>query len=42
MKTRGLNAISFAVMTIVSSGVSMYVMGLLLNLILGWDFTVSV
>jgi solute:Na+ symporter, SSS family len=41
-KTRGFNAISFAAMTVVSSGVSMYVMGLLLNLLLGWDFTVSV
>jgi solute:Na+ symporter, SSS family len=41
-KTRTLNAVSFAAMTIVSSGVSMYVMGLLLNLILGWDFTFSV
>lgn len=41
-KTRGLNAISFAVMTVFSSGISMYVMGLLLNLLLGWDFTVSV
>jgi SSS family solute:Na+ symporter len=41
-KTRALNAVSFAVMTIVSSGVSMYVMGLLLNLILGWDFQASV
>src|SRR5688500_3791111 len=41
-KTRGLNAISFAAMTIVSSGVSMYVMGLLLNLLLGWDFDVSI
>ena len=30
-KTRGLNAISFASMTIVSSGISMYAMGLLLE-----------
>ncbi len=41
-KTRGLNAISFAVMTVFSSGISMYAMALLLNLILGWDFHVSV
>src|ERR1700680_3826196 len=34
-KTRGLNAISFAVMTVFSSGISMYAMGLLLNLLLG-------
>ncbi len=41
-KTRGLNAISFAGMTVFSSGVSMYAMGKLLQLLLGWDFTVSV
>jgi SSS family solute:Na+ symporter len=41
-KTRALNAISFSVMTIFSSGISMYAMALLLNLILGWDFSVSV
>jgi len=40
-KTRGFNAISFAAMTIVSSGISMYAMGLLLNLLLGWNFSVS-
>jgi solute:Na+ symporter, SSS family len=37
-KTRGLNAISFAAMTIFSSGISMYAMGLLMSLLLGWDF----
>src|SRR5918995_3285513 len=41
-KTRGLNAITFAFMTVLSSGVSMYAMGKLLQLLLGWDFTVSV
>jgi solute:Na+ symporter, SSS family len=41
-KTRGLNAISFATMTIFSSGISMYAMGLLLGALLGWDFDVSV
>ena len=40
-KTRAFNAFSFAVMTIMSSGISMYAMGLLLNLLLGWDFNVS-
>src|SRR5213594_3136146 len=40
-KTRSLNAISFAVMTIMSSGISMYAMGKLLNLLLGWSFDVS-
>jgi solute:Na+ symporter, SSS family len=41
-KTRTLNAVSFAVMTVFSSGVSMYAMGKLLNLLLGWSFDVSV
>src|SRR5712664_2094657 len=41
-KTRGLNAISFAVMTVLSSGISLYAMGLLLQLVLGWSFTASV
>src|SRR3984957_6383161 len=40
-KTRGFNAISFTFMTVISSGISMYAMGLLLNLLLGWDFNVS-
>ncbi len=41
-KTRALNAMTFAVMTIFSSGVSMYAMGKLFYLLLGWDFNVSV
>ncbi|MBS1854976.1 MAG: sodium:solute symporter family protein [Acidobacteria bacterium] len=41
-KTRAYNAVSFAVMTIFSSGISMYALGLLLNLVLGWSFNVSV
>src|SRR5688572_12670868 len=41
-KTRGFNAITFAAMTVFSSGISMYAMGLLLGLLLGWDFTFSV
>jgi SSS family solute:Na+ symporter len=41
-KTRTLNAASFAVMTIFSSGISMYAMGKLLNLLLGWSFDFSV
>jgi SSS family solute:Na+ symporter len=40
-KTRGFNAISFALMTIFSSGISMYAMGKLFNLLLGWDFNFS-
>ena len=41
-KTRGLNAISFAVMTVFSSGISMYAMGLLMTALLGWSFDFSV
>ena len=41
-KTRALNALSFAVMTVFSSGISMYALGLLLQLVLGWSFTTSV
>src|ERR1035437_8855135 len=41
-KTRVLNAISFAVMTVFSSGVSMYAMGILFQSVLGWSFTNSV
>ncbi len=41
-KTRGLNALSFAAMTIFSSGVSLYALGLLLSALLGWDFDASV
>src|SRR6202044_3810871 len=39
-KTRAFNAISFSFMTVISSGISMYAMGLLLNLLLGWNFSV--
>ncbi len=41
-KTRTLNALSFAVMTVFSSGISMYAMGKLFNLLLGWSFDVSI
>src|ERR1043165_7160613 len=41
-KKRGLNALSFAAMTVFSSGISMYAMGLLLEALLGWNFTFSV
>ena len=41
-KTRAFNAFSFAIMTIFSSGISMYALGLLLHLVLGWSFDVSV
>jgi SSS family solute:Na+ symporter len=42
LKLRGLNAITFAVMTVFSSGISMYALGLLFELVLGWSFTQSV
>src|SRR5881409_1507761 len=41
-KTRGLNAISFAIMTVFSSGISLYAMAKLLELVIGWSFTASV
>jgi solute:Na+ symporter, SSS family len=37
-KTRGFNAISFAVMTIFSSGISMHALASLLRLLLGWQY----
>jgi SSS family solute:Na+ symporter len=40
-KTRGLNAILFAVMTILASGISMYALAILMENILGWDFNLS-
>ena len=40
-KTRGLNAILFAVMTILASGISMYALALLMEKVLGWDFNLS-
>src|ERR671925_803884 len=41
-KTRGLNAISFAVMTVFSSGISLYALAKLLEIILGWQFDTSI
>jgi solute:Na+ symporter, SSS family len=40
-KTRGFNAVTFAVMTVFSSGVSMYALAKLLNLLLNWNFNFS-
>ncbi len=40
-KTRGLNAILFAAMTILASGISMYALAILMEKVLGWDFNVS-
>ncbi len=41
-KTRGFNAMTFACMTIMSSGISMYALAKLLNAILGWNFHLCV
>jgi len=41
-KTRGFNAISFAVMTIFASGISMFAMAKLMQVLLGWDFNFSI
>ncbi|MFT3830841.1 MAG: sodium:solute symporter family protein [Opitutaceae bacterium] len=41
-KTRGFNALTFAVMTIMSSGISMFALAKLLNAILGWNFHVCI
>ncbi len=40
-KTRGLNAILFAVMTILASGISMYALAILMSRVLGWNFHLS-
>jgi SSS family solute:Na+ symporter len=41
-KTRGFNAISFASMTVFSSGISMYALAKLFGVLLGWDFNFSI
>jgi len=41
-KTRTFNAGTFAVMTVFSSGISLYALAALLEIILGWDFNVSI
>src|SRR5881275_1183543 len=41
-KTRGLNAILFAVMTVFSSGISMHALAQLLELIVGWNFSACI
>ncbi|MCU0408145.1 MAG: sodium:solute symporter family protein [Bacteroidales bacterium] len=40
-KTRGLNAILFAVMTVLASGISMYALAILMENVLGWNFNLS-
>jgi SSS family solute:Na+ symporter len=41
-KTRGLNALSFAVMTIFSSGISLHALASMLKLLLGLDYNVCI
>ena len=41
-KTRGFNAVTFAGMTVMSSGISMYALATLLHAILGWNFHLCV
>jgi len=41
-KTRTFNAITFAAMTVFSSGVSLYALAILMQTILGWDFNLSI
>src|SRR3990167_2435327 len=39
-KTRGLNAVAFALMTILASGISMYALAALMEKLLNWPFDV--
>ncbi len=41
-KTRAFNAVSFAVLTLLMSGINMYAMGIIFKLLLGWSFHFSV
>jgi SSS family solute:Na+ symporter len=41
-KTRGLNALTFAGMTVFSSGISLYALAKLLEVILGWNFDLCI
>lgn len=40
--TRGFNALSFAVLTVLMSGISLYAMALILKVLLGWSMTFSI
>ncbi|HVN59504.1 MAG TPA: sodium:solute symporter family protein [Bacteroidales bacterium] len=40
-KTRGLNAILFAIMTVLASGISMYALAILMEKVLNWNFNIS-
>ncbi|MFH0760052.1 MAG: sodium:solute symporter family protein [Bacteroidota bacterium] len=41
-KTRGLNAVAFALMTVLASGISMYALAFLMEKLLHWPFDVSI
>jgi SSS family solute:Na+ symporter len=41
-KTRTFNALSFAVMTVFSSGISLYALAMLMEAFLGWNFHASI
>ena len=41
-KTRTFNALTFAVMTVFSSGISLYALAMLMQAFLGWDFDVCI
>ena len=41
-KTRVLNAVAFAVMTVLMSGINMYLMALVFHVVLGWNMDVSI
>jgi solute:Na+ symporter, SSS family len=41
-KTRGLNAISFAVLTVLMSGINMYAMAVVFRVFLGWNIHFSI
>ncbi|HET7813137.1 MAG TPA: sodium:solute symporter family protein, partial [Candidatus Baltobacteraceae bacterium] len=41
-KTRTLNALTFAFMTVLSSGISMFALATLLQSVLGWNFNLSI
>jgi solute:Na+ symporter, SSS family len=41
-RTRTFNALTFAVMTVFSSGISLYALAMLMQTILGWGFDISI
>ena len=41
-KTRTFNALTFAAMTVFSSGISLYALAMLMQVILGWDFNLTI